>query len=420
MFLENARLALTSLKANKLRTILTMLGIIIGIAAVIAIVTIGNSMTRSMKEMMSSYGVNNIDVYMSYNYEDEDYSEPAETLYFKQEWLEKMIQTYSDQIKTVSVYNMIGTGSVEHNGKTVKADITGASAGYLIEKNVEIIAGSTFSKRAYLNGDKDCIVSDQFVDNALNGNYQQAIGKTFELHINGTDEMQLRIVGVYHFDYDSWVMSYGDKTVKRDDVSTDMYVPYRVANDYYNVSPELTYFTVVAQDDADTNDLAENIKDFFNDLIPKESKYYCDTYSMQSMIDESEKSMNEMTLAISLIAAIALLVGGIGVMNIMMVSITERTKEIGTRKALGAPNSAIRIQFITEAMVLCLIGGAIGVIVGIIAGIVGSKIMGYPAEIAIWSIFFALGFSLLIGVFFGYYPANKAAKMNPIEALSYE
>jgi putative ABC transport system permease protein len=125
-------------------------------------------------------------------------------------------------------------------------------------------------------------------------------------------------------------------------------------------------------------------------------------------------------LALSVIAAISLVVGGIGVMNIMLVSITERTKEIGTRKALGATNSSIRLQFITESVVICLIGGVIGIIVGVSLGTLAVKLMGYSAVVSIESVIVAVGFSMAIGIFFGYYPANKAAKLNPIDALRYE
>ena len=114
------------------------------------------------------------------------------------------------------------------------------------------------------------------------------------------------------------------------------------------------------------------------------------------------------------------MVGGIGVMNIMLVSITERTKEIGTRKALGATNGSIRLQFITESVVICLIGGIIGIIFGIVLGTVAVKLMGYEASVSLSSIVIAVGFSMAIGIFFGYYPANKAAKLNPIDALRYE
>ena len=138
------------------------------------------------------------------------------------------------------------------------------------------------------------------------------------------------------------------------------------------------------------------------------------------MVSMLTDMLSTITLAISIVAGIALVVGGIGVMNIMLVSITERTKEIGTRKALGAKNSSIRIQFIVEAVIICLIGGAIGVVVGIGGGVLASNLLGYPARPSIPGIIISLIFSMAIGVFFGYYPANKAAKMNPIDALRYE
>lgn len=120
------------------------------------------------------------------------------------------------------------------------------------------------------------------------------------------------------------------------------------------------------------------------------------------------------------IASISLLVGGIGVMNIMLVSITERTREIGTRKALGATNGSIRLQFIIESMVLCLVGGCLGIVLGLILGSVAASVLGYSATAPVAAIFIAVLFSMVVGVFFGYYPANKAARMDPIEALRYE
>ena len=138
------------------------------------------------------------------------------------------------------------------------------------------------------------------------------------------------------------------------------------------------------------------------------------------MISTFTDMMDTVSLAIAAIAAISLLVGGIGVMNIMLVSITERTKEIGTRKALGAPNNSIRLQFITESVVICLIGGIIGVAIGLAGGITISYLLGFYALPSISSIIIALVFSMFIGIVFGYAPANKAAKLNPIDALRYE
>ena len=164
----------------------------------------------------------------------------------------------------------------------------------------------------------------------------------------------------------------------------------------------------------------DTVGSYFSSYYTHNDTWTVTTSSISSFIQEYQNMMSTVSLGISAIAAISLLVGGIGVMNIMLVSVTERTREIGTRKALGAPNSAIRMQFITESIVLCSIGGIIGMLLGTALGAVLSKLMQAPARPDPAAILIAVGFSMAIGIFFGYYPANKAAKMDPIEALRYE
>ena len=148
--------------------------------------------------------------------------------------------------------------------------------------------------------------------------------------------------------------------------------------------------------------------------------YEISTTTMTSLTESMNDMINTVSIAVSFIAGISLLVGGIGVMNIMLVSITERTREIGTRKALGAKNSSIRLQFIIESVILCLIGGILGIVVGFVLGAIAAVALGYSAAVPVTAVIVSTIFSMVIGIFFGYYPANKAAKLNPIEALRYE
>ena len=153
----------------------------------------------------------------------------------------------------------------------------------------------------------------------------------------------------------------------------------------------------------------------------KTNKYFtADVYNAENEVEGFTKVLDIVSLVVSVIAAISLLVGGIGVMNIMLVSVTERTREIGTRKALGARNSHIKMQFITEAVIICTIGGIIGITLGIGTGIIACLVLKTPIAVSVPTIFISLAFSMAIGVFFGYYPAKKAAKLDPIEALRYE
>ena len=199
-----------------------------------------------------------------------------------------------------------------------------------------------------------------------------------------------------------------------------LYIPLKTAADISHKTESFQYVQVIAGVGEDTDQLSKDLTNFFVPLYRSNTEYKVTALTLEGMVKMLDQLLGTITTAISIIAGISLLVGGIGVMNIMLVSVTERTKEIGTRKALGARNSSIRLQFIVEAMIICLIGGMIGLALGMGLGIFASNMLGYPAVPSISGIIISIAFSMGIGLFFGYFPADKAAQMNPIDALRYE
>ncbi|QHI73007.1 ABC transporter permease [Aminipila terrae] len=198
-----------------------------------------------------------------------------------------------------------------------------------------------------------------------------------------------------------------------------IYVPASTAGELKNET-NFRGFEISPAYGVDGAELLKEINSYFNDLYSKNKKWECQGYNMQQDMNSYTDMLNKVKMAIAVIAGISLLVGGIGVMNIMLVSVTERTREIGIRKALGAKGKFIRLQFIVEAIIICGIGGIIGVALGLGISAIAVNIMGNELKASWPVILISVAFSMSIGVFFGYYPANKAAKLDPIEALRYE
>ena len=424
MIWENILLAFTSLNANKMRALLTMLGIIIGIAAVISIVTVGDSLLLFIQNEMNSLGANNIMV--SIQERSDDNASSAMSSFFSQpnytdkdlitsEMINNFYNTYKDEIKAITTSDSLGSGKAKLGKEYANISVNGVSVGYFVSEEHEFIAGGLFSEKDFNEGRNVCIVSSVVTDNLFGGDLDKAVGSTIDVSI-GDKFYSYTIVGVYKYEAKSMESMMSSAY----EVSTDMLIPYKTSVSQTHNNKGFTNFYVVAQNGVDSDELSKKIERFFEGYYRNNKNFEVSAFNMQSMVSMVSNIISTITVAISVIAGIALIVGGIGVMNIMLVSITERTREIGTRKALGATNTDIRVQFIVEAIIICLLGGIIGIIFGISAGKLAAKILGYPASPSIPSIIISLLFSMATGVFFGYYPANKAAKMNPIDALRYE
>ena len=430
--LDNIHMAFASLWANKMRAILTMLGIIIGIGSVIAIVTVGDSLTGSISDSMQSLGVSNITVSLTEKSSDDSSSttttttrrgvsirmfgpsQPADEDLITDDMIADYRAAFGDEITAISLTESMGSGtvSIPDSSDSESVNVTGVNLDYQTAESIDVTNGR-FINQNDLDGEKKvCVVADQFVS-AVFGEGADGIGKSFDVTVNNK-VYTFYIVGIYQYEED------GTVALTSSDVTYPMYVPLTTAKKLDSAAAGYQSFTVVGSAVENNADFMQNTEDFFDSYYTRNQSWTVSASSMETMVSTVTEMISTVQVAIAAIAAISLLVGGIGVMNIMMVSITERTREIGTRKALGAPGFAIRLQFIVESVVICLIGGVIGIIVGIALGAIGANLLGYAAKPSLVAIAASVGFSMAIGVFFGYYPASKAAKLDPIEALRYE
>ena len=414
--LENVRQALAGLAANKMRSLLTMLGIIIGIGSVIAIMSVGDAMTNAVSSSLSGIGVNKVivmvypkDIKSQASYGDEDL--------FTDEMLEAYEERFASELEGVALSQSVGSGTVTKRHRSYQVSVTGVNADYALASSSGELA--MLQGRFITDGDVgragSVIVISEKLANDLFPN-ETAVGQ--ELRVELASGMEtLRIVGVYDSpEQQQSAMMFGTG------LATDAYIPLTAAYELTDSYPSgYTQFTAAAKQGIDYRDFSVRTQDFFNTRYYKNNPtMQCMTQSMDSMLDSVSSMMSTLSIAIAVIAGISLLVGGIGVMNIMLVSVTERTREIGIRKALGARDSAIRLQFIVESTIICVIGGALGILAGAGLGALNEMLLEQPAPPSPGAIAIAVLFSMLIGVFFGSYPANKAARLDPIEALRYE
>jgi len=425
--IENIALALAALKANKMRAMLTMIGIVIGIASVIAIVSIGNSLTASITTTMESMGANSIIVSIRERGSNEfgggqsgppgmadpSAAEPEESDLLSGEDLETFTTRFSDRIETISLSHGVGSAKAQDGRLYANVSLTGINTGYAKANNLQLVAGRFIAEKDIKSGKKVAVVSDRLISNMFTAG-TDPLGQDVKIYSSDSIETYT-IVGVYKYEASAFMPS----SASEKDMITNFYLPISLAKQDA-ATKNYQVFTVITKTGVDAALFTEEIEKYFAKVYENNTKWEVGAMNMESAISSMTSMLSTVSIAVAVIAAISLLVGGIGVMNIMLVSVTERTREIGTRKALGARSSYIKAQFIVESVIICVIGGTIGIILGLFIGALGASLLGFPATASPAVIAISVSVTVLIGIFFGYYPANKAAKLDPIEALRYE
>ncbi len=418
--IENLEEALKGIFSHKMRSFLTMLGVIIGIAAILAIVSIVEGTSRKLQKNLIGAG-NNVTI-ISLQQDEND-----NTAYYGEESTPTkapLDESVVKQIKGISGVNGVSIFSkiseymqitYRGEGSSYENQIYGVDDKYFNTMQFKLKEGRNFTKEEYKTPSKVCVISKSVSELLFEGT--EPVGKILDLKGE-----PYTIVGV--------VQSATSSNAKEYENENDYYSDQNIYNDFSVYIPRSSFPIIAGFDTAEDvavsvvdteqmKSIGQQASDILNATpLPQNYKYKA------GITDESENSLKTLTTAITAmlvsIASLSLLVGGIGVMNIMLVSVTERTSEIGLKKALGAKRRDILVQFLTESAVLTGVGGLIGIIVGILLAKIISIVVSLEFAISLQWIIISIAFSLLIGIFFGVMPANKAAKLNPIDALRRE
>jgi len=401
------RIAFRALRINKMRSALTMLGVIIGVGAVIAMLAVGTGASKKIQEQISSMGSNLLVILpgssSSGGIRMGSGTQPTLSL-ADSEAILKECPAVSDVAPSLN-----GVAQIVYGNLNWSTGVVGTTSGMLSVREWPLTAGREFTDEDIRSAGKVCLIGTTIVDNLF--------GDTDPLNqIIRIKRVPFKIIGVLE--------SKGQSAIGQDQDDV-VYVPVTTAQKrlFGTAFPGMVRSIMVKAASLEDLGRAEvQIKELLRQrhhIGPRQEDDFT-VRNLTQMMQVREQSSNVMTLLLGAIASVSLIVGGIGIMNIMLVSVTERTREIGIRMALGARTWDIRLQFLIEALTLSLIGG----IAGVIAGVSGSKLVslmaGWPTIVSPLSIVLALGFSGLVGIFFGFYPAYKASLLNPIDALHCE
>jgi putative ABC transport system permease protein len=392
-----------SLIINKARTILTMIGIIIGISSVIIMISIGNGAKKSIQSSIESIG-SNLLIVMPGSQKNfggpREQSGTAKSLTFS----DALAIEDLDGVKNVS--SVIQTrGQILSKGSDTNTQIIGTTTNYQEVRNINIEYGVFFNESQIKNSSKVAVLGPTTKDTLFGD--EDVLGKTVRIN-----NIVFSIIGVTE-------AKGGSGFSNSDDV---VYIPYTTAGHYLTGNEYLSQINIGAKDESDMTSIQENIQGILMKRHKLTNQSNLDfSITNQSDIIKTASSVTEtFTILLAAVASISLIVGGIGIMNMMLTNVTERTREIGLRKAVGAKKKDINTQFLIEAIFVTFLGGIIGILIGIIFSYLINKLGIIQTNITIESILLSFGVSFVIGIIFGYYPAKRASNLNPIDALRFE
>ena len=403
MLIENMMMAFSAIRANKMRSILTMLGIIIGIGSVISIVSIGDTMRGLFADLYKNVGVTQAYISIGYWVEDVRQSD-----YFTLDEMERAKEAFGDQIAYIDS-SASASAKASYKRTNIDFDYQGIDYNYQDVQPVNMVYGRYLNEGDVLGRRKN-VVMDTDSAKMLFG-VENAVGKTFRTTLYGSTD-DYTVVGVYKKEINAFQALMMGSSNNRGSA----FLPYTLLTWPNDTFYQLRMFG------AENMDMDQFVRQFKAYAAKMHSRQPEDMYMYTAMqeMKSVDAVMGGLSMAVGGIAAISLIVGGIGIMNIMLVAVTERTREIGIRKALGARTRDVLVQFLTESAILSACGGIIGVILGVGIVSLGGLILKMPVVIKPGIVLLAVSFSAVVGIFFGLYPASKAAGADPIDALRYE
>ncbi|HOV80463.1 MAG TPA: ABC transporter permease [Bacillota bacterium] len=402
-FLNNFEVAINGIEANKLRSSLTMLGIIIGVAAVIIMISVGQGASKKISDQISSMGSNLLMVFSGAGMGPvRGASGSVNTLTLADAEAIAGLSMVANVAPELSASATIAYGS-----RTWTAQVNGTTPEMQFIKNWAVGSGAFFTGEDVNSSSLVAVLGKTVADNLFSSG-EDPVGSTIRIN-----KLAFTVVGV---------MSAKGASMGGQDQDDVVYVPVTAVQKRMLGVNYVRMINVQAE----TEDSMSFVQSSIEELLRERHRLAgsgSDDFTVRnltSVLEAAETSTGVMTLLLASVAAVSLLVGGIGIMNIMLVSVTERTREIGLRMAVGATQGNIRNQFLVESLVLCLTGGLAGILAGMAGAKIISKVAGWSTCVTTSSILLSAGFSAAIGVFFGYYPAKKAAGLDPIEALRFE